>query len=318
MTLLKEYAVEPACLGIDPRTAAQVLGLFGSERGRVVTTCPRTWLEEAVQALDRWPDAHRHAVKRKEMVERLRRLEQVGIFPGRQAWIGGRAWPEAAMIEHHVRPFVGVLATEARDAERWITVPDDLDPDGVPLEAAHEIRVERSAAAMADALAPVLSVSRTVLFVDPHFSPDARRFLSTLGAWLGAVGAARRLEYHLLGARRDGETVFDPAWFRQKLEQRCRFVPAHLTLSFMQWRERFEGEQFHARYIITERAAVRLDNGLDEGRAGETVSLTLLPYQEHQRWLRAYGEASDTFELLSPIYEVSNGGYVEEREPEVG
>jgi hypothetical protein len=161
MSLLKEYAVEPACLGIDARTAAQALALFGSERGRVVTSCPRTWLQEAVRALDRWPDGHRYAVKRKEMVERLRRLEWVGIFPGRQAWIGGRPWPEAALTEHRLRPFSGVLATEARDAEHWITVPDDLDPDGPPLEAGHEIRVERTAPAMADVLAPLLWASKS-------------------------------------------------------------------------------------------------------------------------------------------------------------
>jgi hypothetical protein len=40
----------------------------------------------------------------------------------------------------------------------------------------------------------------------------------------------------------------------------------------------------HARYIITERAAVRFDVGLDDGSADQSVPITILPYAEHQRW----------------------------------
>jgi hypothetical protein len=90
MTLLREYAVDPACLGIDFRTAAQVLGLFGCDRGRVISGCPRAWLEDVLQALDRWPEEQRHGVKRKTVVERLRRIASTCLFPERLAWPNAR------------------------------------------------------------------------------------------------------------------------------------------------------------------------------------------------------------------------------------
>jgi hypothetical protein len=58
---------------------------------------------------------------------------------------------------------------------------------------------------------------------------------------------------------------------------------------------------------------VRVDNGLDEGRPGETVPLTILPHREHERISRTYSESSNVFELLLPIHEVSALGVVQDR-----
>lgn len=313
MTLLREYAVEPACFGIDFRTAAQVLNLFGCDRGRVIAGCPRAWADEARRALERWPVDQRHTAKRKKVIERLVRLASSGLFPERPTWRTERPWAEAALEEHRVRPFQAVLATEPRDADSWITVPNDLDPGEPCFEAGHEIRVDRTSGAMAEVLAPLLRASKIVLFVDPYFSPREERFIATLRALVGRLNGPVRLEYHTLGYRRFGRQPLNDEQFRLALERSCNFVPPGLTLSFLRWREREGGERFHARYIITNRATVRVDNGLDEGRPGETVPLTILPHREHERISRTYSESSNVFELLLPIHEVSALGVVQDR-----
>jgi hypothetical protein len=130
MSLLKEFAVEPACLGIDFSTADRVLGLFGCEKGRVIAGCPRAWADEARRSLDRWPEDQRHTAKRKKVIERLIKLASSGLFPERPTWRTGRPWAEAALEEHRARPFQAVLATDPRDAENWIVVPVSM-PNGL-------------------------------------------------------------------------------------------------------------------------------------------------------------------------------------------
>ena len=61
------------------------------------------------------------------------------------------------------------------------------------------------------------------------------------------------------------------------------------------------GEKMHARYIITERAAVRFDVGLDDGDAGQNVPITILPYAEHQRWVATFNEQEPSSSGTAPF-----------------
>ena len=133
--------------------------------------------------------------------------------------------------------------------------------------------VPRTAAAMAAAIGPLLRASKQIVFVDPHFSPGSDRFIRPLQAWFKELEAGgrrpSRLEYH---------TLWDPATnvtaYVSNLGRDCHFVPADWRLSIVNWRERRGGEKMHARYIITERAAVRFDVGLDDGETGQNVPIT--------------------------------------------
>jgi len=47
-------------------------------------------------------------------------------------------------------------------------------------------------------------------------------------------------------------------WFRG-------VIPTGMTITLFRWKRRPGGEEFHARYILTERGGMRFDEGLAEG-----------------------------------------------------
>ena len=53
----------------------------------------------------------------------------------------------------------------------------------------------------------------------------------------------------------------------------------------VRWTQRPGGENFHARYVMTELGGIRFDVGLDEGEPGETTDVSILPATLYaRRW----------------------------------
>jgi hypothetical protein len=58
-------------------------------------------------------------------------------------------------------------------------------------------------------------------------------------------------------------------WFRG-------IIPNGMTVTLYRWKRRDGGEEFHARYILTELGGMRFDEGLAVGRAGEQSDVALM------------------------------------------
>jgi hypothetical protein len=302
MTLLREFAVEPACLGHSPELASQVLSIIECGRGTVVAECPRKWVKAAHAAIEQWKSGQPRRAKK--VVERLNHLKATSLFPGRPSWDTRLSWPDAAFTEHQRAPFDLVMSKEERAAAAWMRLPDEFDPLDPRLAAAHETLVPRTAAAMADVVAPLLRASKQIVFVDPYFEGASPRFIKPLRAWLQVIEdggrTPTRLEYHTRW--REGSGLHADC---ANLASNCDFIPADWRLSVINWKERQNGEKMHARYIITERGAVRFDAGLDEGRSSsETTPVTLLPYSEHQHWLSTFNEQASVFVKHDTIIDI--------------
>ena len=189
MTLWREYAIEPASFGLDERIASQILSLVECSRGTVVAACPSGWLREVYGAIRSWKDAS--PVRAAGIEAKLQQLKATALFPSRPTWEGHRPWPDAAFLEHKREPFDLVMSLAEREASAWLRLPDDLDPLDHRLTATHEILVPRTAQAMAAAVGPLLRASKQIVFVDPHFSPGADRFIRPLHAWFQELLAGR-------------------------------------------------------------------------------------------------------------------------------
>lgn len=310
--MLKFFALDPAATAAGWQSCSQITSYFGFDRGRVVEAFPRTWWEEfkrEVEKNENLRDNERKRIKRK--VELCLRRS---LFYSPRTYRVTDNWISNAEREHRRTPFDGVIATQRIDLPNWLLTPDDLDEDNPALATTREIRVPRSSDALANALAGLfLSGQHTFIFVDPHFDPYAPRFRRTLKAFLLELRRQnrkpKRLEYHLIA--KDG---LDAPWFKRACEANLpEVIPEPLSVTFFRWREQTEGEQFHGRYILTERGGVRIDAGLDQGKAGQTTPITLLEPTEHSLQLNQFDVQSTVFELQDPPLLVSHNGYIEEQ-----
>lgn len=308
--MLHEYAVDPTALGRDQQTCDQLFDLFGFHRGRVIATMPREWAANARDVISAIPTLGE--VTRKRLIERLRKLQQVGIINSGRPWSPHQPWSRQVAAEHQRRPFRAVLSPDPHPDEDWLLIPDDLRTDHPLLAMEHEQSIDRTAQAIAAGAAELIRHSRQIIFVDPYFDPFAERFQRSLRELLRVVAERRRqpdrLEYHLLASPgTNHHRQLDPDSFRRGCQQHVRaLVPQPLELTIARWRERQGGEGFHARYVLTERGALRFDQGLDVGASGQTTPVTWVSPSIHAGLLRSYGADCTVHERMGAALVVSS------------
>jgi hypothetical protein len=88
-------------------------------------------------------------------------------------------------------------------------------------------------------------------------------------------------------------------------------IPNGMAVTLYRWKRRNGGEEFHARYILTERGGMRFDEGLAEGRVGERTDVTLMDPALVQNRREALHRDAVVFELVEPVLEITSRGYVE-------
>ena len=183
-----------------------------------------------------------------------------------------------------------------------------MDEDNVPGWAvSHGRPVARNAAAMAEAVAPLLRCSSTVIFVDPHFSPGNARHRRPFEAFLERMNEQRpgkepkRVEVHTAA----GNTVTEE-FFRGECETRLRrCVPEGIRVLVRRLRKKQGGERLHNRYILTDLGGVTFGIGLDEGAGGETDDLALMDREQYElRWSQYGGDPQMGFQQVGMPVEV--------------
>ena len=144
-----------------------------------------------------------------------------------------------------------------------------------------------------------------VIFVDPHFSPEDRRYRRPLEEFLRAAIDARpsdpprRLEVHS-SADKPPEEFFRDACNNQL--PRC--VPVGLTLRLVRLRRRGDGERLHNRYILTNLGGVIFGVELDEGDVGDSDDVHLLERDQYEERWRQYASENPAFDLPETPLEI--------------
>lgn len=216
-------------------------------------------------------------------------------------WQPGHDWLSNAENEHAKRPFHAIVAGANPRTKPEVLVADELDQNTPKWSVNRETVVARQATDLANALSPLLSLARDIVFVDPHFSPYNNRARATLREFLVRARSRQngiqiqRVEF--LTAFREGIAEFDAECQRQ-LPQR---IPTGISMRVVRLRERAGGEGLHNRYILTDRGGVRLAWGLDEGAAAQTDDLSLLEDLLFRTRWDQYCGAHPAFDVASEI-----------------
>jgi hypothetical protein len=300
--MFAEFALQPEALATWPEFCFLV-SQFGCKKGRLISRYPRRWtrlVREAAQEKAGETEFLR-IVESLEDIDRLlvRRVHE---------WDAEKDWMSNAMVEHQKRPFHAIVGKDTPEVEHLINV-DSIDPlgsnspDRWAIELSPQIR--RTAAEMGKCVGPLLLHCKTIAFIDPHFDPANKRHTQPLKEFLRLIRSRNpqfalplALEYHTSSKNGDkGKFEADlNKWIKPSLD-------ASMKLTVVRW----ELEEMHNRYIVTDQAAVMFGNGLDEDsnepQGFDTVSL--LDDTTRAELLEDYSANSTKLTWLGDTIEIS-------------
>jgi hypothetical protein len=84
-----------------------------------------------------------------------------------------------------------------------------------------------------------------------------------------------------------------------------------MTVTIYRWRERNGGADFHARYLLTDRGGIRVDAGFSAEGGKQRTDMSLMDFKLSQAKRAALSRDADVYELVEPVLQVAQTGYVE-------
>jgi len=309
--MLHEYAVDPACLK-EWETFRNLLEKFGIPYGRLISRFPKDWMRIVDETCNSFT-----FLQRRMMAEELTRIKKQALIRSGRLYDGNKLWKENAVEQHSNKPFHAII-TDTKEGEQdfVLNVKDITEntlaytPSLWQVERNKKSKILRTAGELSLAIAPLLRMSKRILFIDPFFEPASDRWQKPLRLCIESAIENREkcpaFEYHLKN---------DNSESKEKFEKRCNdyladVIPVGAELKLFRWDDRRQdgGEGWHARYVLTERGGIRIDWGLDEGKRDTfKTDIALLDQYSWQEYWDIYQEDSDTFNLVDTISVVGNG-----------
>lgn len=277
--MLKEYALQPELLSSWP-VFRYLSDKFGYGRGRVIARYPRRWERMVYDSL-----GHCKPIEKQKIVEGLVRLKPV-LYPRHHEWDKDKGWLDNAVEEHTKRSFCAIIAQDNLHGVAAVIRDADLDEEAEPRwRAERQRRIERTAPGMASCAEMLLRNATAILFIDPHFNPQAQRFKRSLQAFLQIIAQRPagipvvRIEIHT-----GHETAGTKAFFDAECTRHLPLIiPRGMQIRCIRWGQNY----LHNRFILTEYDGLKFATGLDEhdgsARTHDIVDL-LEPEPYAQTW----------------------------------
>lgn len=297
--MIHEYALEPEVVASwhDRDKGRFFIDRFGYGAGRVVGMYPSktNWRKHVWAVLD--ADFSPTDKDRMRMVEIVKKLIEAKVQRVGSEWNGTLDWLTNAESEHLRKPFHAILAREnPRNNGTVMREADILEGEAAGWGTPHSIVVQRSAENMAECVAPMLRCATRVLFIDPYFRANERRFRDPLAAFLRQVSPQATTEIHASASYKDAP---NEEYFRDESEralQRHAVIPGGRELKMHRWRNREGGEKMHNRYVLTDIGGVQFGTGLDEGEEGTTDVVSRLGAEPYEKLYQDYAGPGFSFD----------------------
>lgn len=297
--ILRELAVEPGVMA-DFYRCAYVLDQMGFPFGRMISGFPK-WSDWKDLVITACRDADVADVEKKRILERVKR-GKTKFVPTSRTYRKNASWVSNVRDQYPRLPFDAIIALrDEPDLEPCLVIGEFFEDDP-NWDVPRGFAIDRTAAKIAEVIAPLVVNSREVVFVDPYFDPASSDWRNPLREVLFAATrnghVLRRCEFHLKVVKDRGGPLYDTATFAQICAEHLPAVlPPDLELTLLRWEQLTEGERLHPRYILTELGGISFEGGLDEGKAGESTDAAILePAILERRWAD-YHLDSSTFRL---------------------
>jgi hypothetical protein len=319
--MIKEYALDPALLNSWERVR-YYCEHFGWEKGRLISRFPKSWKKlvwectQGTQPLER----KRIEVYMARMDTRL--LEQSRAYNGEQPW------HQNVALGHHQKQFDGIITDMAIACGNSKISNEEFEEEHPLLQKEKHIEVVRTPESLVKILDPVLSHAKQVHLIDPYFDPQpdtniraphfrATKWTTPLAAIILQVNESCIINYHTLRSTNRGTRIPSGAdnssdaekWRKNCMEELPHVLPKGRAFTIHRWQEKPDGEDFHARYILTDKCALLVDPGLDASHstANSTTKLTLLGEVDRVRILAKFTPPATNYTHLSELQVIGIG-----------
>lgn len=313
--MIYEFALNPR-IGCDWRQLQHLLSHCGVEFGRLIAQYPKDWIKRVNQSVS--PHSELDKIRLTQVLQDASN-RRVLMRRGRSYDNPAGTWTSNALISHSQIPFKGILTHH--DELESPRNSDVIDYDNVQSSTKQwelqDTSVRRTATDIVLAAELLLQISAHIKLIDQHFSTYNPGYLDTLINVLRSVFHQRRINVPIIdvhygvsdGTDRRGSWVdFDEL---QKFFRERKFVlPSESRLDFYEWKNKTDGENRHARYILTDLGGLSYDYGLRSTTTRETTDVHRLSCKHfRERWAQ-YDIESTVFELVGHV-EFRNDGFKE-------
>ena len=303
--MLHEYAVEPRAIATDWQSCRYLSEKFGFDRGRLLSLYPSKWLKLAIEAASDLPD-----IQKKKVVEKLRRLKQdCSVRAGRDYDPGLADWLTNAVAQHTINPFRAIIAVENAGGQEFVLRLGNVDERHPLMNVVRSHAIPRDVESLATGLQSALRFGRRIVFVDPFFAPYERRYKDIFSRLLSIakeLNPQANCEVHYR-YHKDNRNNLE---LGRKAARFKDMVPDGVSLTIYCWREREDGEDFHARYLLMEQGGISIDAGFDPVGAHQTTDVSLMGLELSRIRLAMFAREATTYELVGPVLEISADGSV--------
>jgi len=286
--MLFQYALEPEVLPSYER-CRYFFEKFGIHRGRLLGSFPPTWLRLVEAGLQKERDEGRCTEMEFTRATVMLTNVKTCMVPRAGDYNEKSSWLNNAENEHFRQPFHAIIATQNPRRREFVLRGGELDETHPLWKVPASVSVDREAAAMAALVFPLLQISETLVFVDPHFGPETLRYRLAFKELITACTRGRANDPHSV-VYLTGTYAQNDFFLQECQAQLPRLVPQGLTVRMTKLSERVGGQKLHNRFVMSERGGISLGIGLDKGSAGESDDAFLLDLDLHaKRWAEYMG-----------------------------
>lgn len=297
--MLHEYAVDPACFS-EWNIFIRLIEQFGVPHGRLISQFPRAWTRMVHEACK---DCFSFR-QRQIMGDKLAKIRKYTLVRSGRPYDGGKSWKANAIEQQQDgKPFHAIITDTNDDGLSFVLVAQEILDETQGWHVARELPTPRTLEALSSAVAPLLRMSKRIVFVDKKFDPAIDRWQQMLVKLVEISCDGRTeppaLEYHV---QLDPQTKMTEADFEGYCNKSlANLLPPGTELQICRLEYKPLGEKMHARYILTENGGIRIDWGLDTGKEGETTDVGLMGFELWEARWNDHQETSGVFEHIDKV-----------------
>ena len=302
--MFHEYAVEPEAIGSDWQTFRYLIEKFGFDQGRLISQFPKYWFREVYQAAENLSDLQRKRVE--EALNEAKKNKVVRTYRPYNPDLAG--WLDNAFAEHDREPFHAIIAAANPGCHARVVRSHDVDDGHMLMVCPRERAVPRDIDSLAAALHGMLRFGGRIVFVDPFFdpyNPAYKRVFFRLLSIVKAINPRADCEIHY---RYHKDKPDNNDLKHEAAALFGKMIPAELVVTLYCWRERDGGEDFHARYLLTDKGGIRVDAGFEPVGNHQKTDVSLMDFDLSQMRLASLAHDATQYELVRPVLRISANG----------
>ena len=297
MKMHYEYAIDPDAITKSWESFRYIIEKFGFEKGRLISQYPKKWTREVYSKTNSFSVTQR---KRAEVALEIAKKQK--IIKSRRDYdpqVG--QWIDNVAKTHLDNPFHAIISQEDQRYKLPYLDPDDLDQNHPLMVIQRERDVVRQTDEMLLALEAVLLNAKKLIFVDAYFDPynkDQFNFFSSALTMIAAKNPNSKSEIHYKFRHARANTL-------DVIESRAyEMLPKNYEITIYCWEEKQGGEDFHARYLLSDLCGVRIDAGFQPTGVHQSTDFSLMAYALAQKRLQYLAPNSSVYNLIGEPLEL--------------